>query len=88
MATDTRVRLGYFIDACVESLDTRELRLTALTRHSWEGLDKEVVERVLWELDEFSPDEVAQMLGLEVEFVSRLSELSGANGRVFEERAA
>ncbi len=88
--TETRARLGLFIDACCEVLDEGDLKLTPFTRNSWEGLDKEMCERVLWELEDLTPDEVARKLGVEVGFVEKLSQLPGANGgsRTLPARAA
>lgn len=81
MAVDTaHTKLGFFVDACVETLDAGDLRLTPFTRCSWEGLDKELCERVLWQLDEFDCETVARDLKVKLEFVEKLQKLSGANG--------
>lgn len=80
MAVDTaRVQLGWFVDAAVEMLPARDLRMTPLTRYSWKGVDRELADRCLWELEDHDCAEVAQIVGVQLDFVEALARL--ANGR-------
>lgn len=81
MAVDTaRFHLGFFVDAAVEVLDDADLRMTAMTRHSWAGVDKDLVDRALWELQDHDQHTVARMLKVKPEFINAIASLSGANG--------
>lgn len=56
--------------------------MTAITKHSWDGLDKGLVDRILWELEDRCCEEVAREFNVTAEFVEKLSHLAGANGRI------
>lgn len=72
-----RERLSFFIDAAVEMLDPPDLKMTLMTRYCLDGLDKGLVDRVLWELEDHAPHEVAAILNVPEETVWGLARLSG-----------
>lgn len=77
MATETvRSQLAWFVDVAVELLDERELRLTPMTRIDWDGVNRELCDRILWQLEEFEPEEVAKQFKVELSFVQSLQSLA------------
>lgn len=80
-AVTDRKRLGYFVDAAVEMLPASDLKMTPMTRYCFDGVDRDLVDRILWSLEDKDALDVARTEGVAVAFVYKVAAMSGANGR-------